>query len=413
METVICLSYHYPPFGGVAVQRVLRFSRYFHEFGFRCVVICAHPPKATSIPLDPQLLEDIPSQVEVHRLHTFEPECLHNHWSHPWDKIRRNFLKTFAAMLIPDDQALWIGPAARKAVELAARYRARALWATGPPFSSLLAGAKASRSSGVPLVADFRDDWTGLGILQERLSSGRLAKERALEQGLFRQARAVVTVTPGLVSDLSARSPYPERIHMLPNGFDPAHFSSAPPAASVGPKVIFYAGSLYPRREPGGLFQGWELLRQRSPELAAQLRFELAGPVSQDCRYYFEPSPPGVQHLGFLPHIEVRQRLQTAAANLVWLDPYISQQAYSGKLLEYFGVGRPILLLGPQGNPAAELLKESGLGVSLECGDAVGIAEALARLAQDQWECKPNLELIGRFDVRKQTRELVDLFLKL
>lgn len=407
---MVCLTYHYPPFGGVAVQRVLRFTRYFKEWGYRCLVVCAHPPRATSIPLDPELLEEIPEDIEVHRVHTLEPENLHNSWSYPWDKVRRNLFKTFAGLLIPDDQAFWIGPAARLAARLARQHQAQVLWATGPPFSTVLAGAQASQACGLPLVADFRDDWTGLAVLQNRLPPARLGKERKLEQEVFAQAQAVVTVTPGLVQDLSQRSPHPERIHLLPNGFDPAHFEALPWAEESARKVVFYAGSLYGRREPEGFFAAWKWLQDHHPEAGSKLAFHIAGPVSEDCRHLLEPPPPSVEVLGFLPHRQVRQRLSRAALNLVWLDPYLAQQAYSGKLLEYFGVGRPILMLGPPQSPAAQLLADSGLGLTLDNSDEQGIGQALIRLANENWGLQPDPSLIEQFNARQQTGRLVELF---
>lgn len=401
MPKVICLSYHYPPFGGVAVQRILRFTRYLSEQGFECHVICAQPPRAASVPLDPELLEEVPSQVCVHRLRTFEPECFINDWTHPWDKVRRNFLKIFASMLVPDDQAMWIDQAAAAAVKLAGQIQADVLLATGPPFSTLLAGQRASEISKLPLVVDFRDDWTLLRGNLNLLSAARQRREEELEQRVLATARGVLTVTPPLAEEMKARSPHPERVHLLPNGFDPEHFSGLA-GHPQGDGVVFSAGSLYARREPAGFFRAWDRFIQQG----GALRFELAGPVAEDCRHYFPAERADCRWLGFLPHREVRRRLVGASLNLAWLDPYLSVQSYTGKLLEYLGAGRPVLMLGAPQSAAAELLQKSGLGYTVPVDDEDAIVAALEKIARGDWQSHPDDSVIAPYNARQQVAEL-------
>lgn len=396
MPKLICLSYHYPPFGGVAVQRVLRFTRYLPAQGFDCHVICAEPVKAASVPLDPGLLKEVPSEVKVHRLRPFEPECFVNDWSRPWDKIQRNLFKMFAGILIPDDQAMWIDQAAGAAVRLAKEIKADALFATGPPFSTLLAGQRAAELAGLPLVVDFRDDWTLLRRNLKSLPAARQAREEALEQKVLSQASGVLTVTPPLAEEMKARSPHPERVHMLPNGFDPEHFATE---AGPGDGVLFYGGSLYPKREPESFFKAWDLYREHG----GQLRFELAGPVSEDCQHYFKPDRPDCRWLGFLPHQEYRRRLQSASLNLAWIDPYLSVQSYTGKLLEYLGARRPVLMLGNPECAAADLLHRSGLGITVPVHDVEAIVAAIEKIAREEWLPQPDDSVIAPFDARQQT----------
>ena len=404
MPKVICLSYHYPPFGGVAVQRILRFTRYLSEQQFECHVLCAEPARAASVPLDSELTAEVPSQVKVHRLRTFEPECFVNNWSHPWDKVRRNFLKLFAAMLVPDDQAMWIDRAAAAAIKLAREIRADVLFATGPPFSTLLAGQRAAEISKLPLVVDFRDDWTLLRRHLKTFPEARQRREEELEQKVLRTAAAVLTVTPPLAEEMKARSPFPERVHLLPNGFDPEHFSGVT-GSGEGDGVVFSAGSLYAKREPAGFFRAWERFHQGG----GKLRFELAGPVAKDCLGYFPADRSDCRWLGFLPHREVRRRLQAASLNLAWLDPYLSVQSYTGKLLEYLGAGRPVLMLGAPQSAAADLLHKSGLGFTVPVDDVDGIVEALEKIARGDWQAHPDDSVIAPFNARQQVAELATI----
>lgn len=60
----------------------------------------------------------------------------------------------------PDDAAGWLPFAVARALKLARERPIRALLATGPPFTTVVAGSLVARATGLPLVADFRDAWT-------------------------------------------------------------------------------------------------------------------------------------------------------------------------------------------------------------------------------------------------------------
>jgi hypothetical protein len=393
--TALLFSYHFPPFGGVPVQRVLRFARHLPKVGVRPVVICAQPPRAASVPLDPALLEELPPDLRVYRLKSFEPESFHNSWQHPWDKVRRNLLKTFAPWLIPDDQLLWAHYAGWRGARIAQAENAQVIWATGPPFSTLMAAAQASRKSKLPLVLDYRDDWTYIRRRRQSFAEERLVREEKLERAVFAQAKSTLTVTPNLVEDLRRRGA-PE-VHFVPNSFDPEHYQAQP----VQPGLLFSAGSFYPDRAPEGFFRCWG---------GRPLRLEVAGTLHQDCRHYFPEGRNDLCHLGFLPHQEVRRKLVQAQVNVLFLDPALADQAYMGKLLECFGAGRPILLLAPLDSPTAALLHETGLGRTVAQDDLEGIGKALDDIAAGNFEVEPRPEVIARFDIGRQVEQIASLF---
>ena len=376
------------------MQRVLRFARHLPREGVRPVVISARPPRAASVPLDPALLQEVAEDLTVYRLSSFEPECFHNSWQHPWDKIRRNLLKTVAPWLIPDDQLLWAYYAGWRGAQIARRERAEVIWATGPPFSTLLAAQMASRRTGLPLILDYRDDWTYIRRRRQSFPEARLVREEQLEKRIFAQARSTLSVTPNLVEDLRRRGA-PD-VHFLPNSFDPEHYQSRP----IEKGLLFSAGSFYPDRAPEGFFRSWG---------GRSLRFEVAGTLHVDCRHYFPPDRDDIRHLGFLPHQEVRRKLVEAEVNVLFLDPALADQAYMGKLLECFGAGRPILLLAPLDSPTAALLAETGLGRTVAQDDLEGIGRALDDIAAGRFHIDPHPEVIARFDIRCQTQQLAAL----
>ena len=407
MRTVIMLAYHFPPLGGVAVMRALRFSRYLQAFGYRPVVVSVEPSSRLPEPRDPGLLAELPSDLEVHRVPCLEPDNYADSWDFPADKIRRNLFKTFDFLLVPDDRALWIRPAARKAEKLAKRHRADLIWATAQPFSTLLAGLRASRASGVPLVADFRDDWTTSNADFRRNEPARQKKEEAMESALLAHASAVVSVTPGIVEALGRRCPDPAKVHLLVNGFDPAHFGQQ--AKAPDKFRLVHAGGIYKHRNPQVLF---DILRGLPEELRNQLECLFLGRVDRDSEAIFASAPAQVKSLGFQAHSVVRAHMQSADLNLLLLEnvPTVNW-LYTGKVFEYLGARRPILMLGPVHSPLADLVRESGLGRCREWTDTAGIGADILEAWRERAHPRPPCEeVITRYDARQQTRQLAELF---
>ena len=87
-----------------------------------------------------------------------------------------------------------------------------------------------------------------------------------------------------------------------------------------------------------------------------------------------------------------------------------SSEKLSGKCFEYLNMQKPILCLTVPGI-TADLLTESGLGVSVDPSDAAAIAAALRRLYAERAQAKPgNPEVVARFDRRRLTERLAVIF---
>src|SRR5690606_40220647 len=113
-----------------------------------------------------------------------------------------------------------------------------------------------------------------------------------------------------------------------------------------------------------------------------------------------------IRHPGYLPHRRVIDEL--LAADVLWMTIGKREGAESistSKLYEYFGAGKPILGLVPEGAARSELMRY-GAAETVEPGDIVGITAAVGRLYA---ACKrgdrprPTTEFGGEFDRRSLT----------
>ena len=410
------LSYHFPPLGGSGSMRVLRLSRYLPESGWRPIIVSV--AGGGREPRDPGLLDQVAPEVEVHRVRCLEPDDFSDSWQHPPQKVVRNLFKTLDFLLFPDDRALWVGPAVRRAVHLARSLQARAIWATGPPFSTLVAGLKVHQQTGLPLILDFRDDWTGFNSRFRTRRPARQAREEALERRCLEAASAVVSVTPGIVEALCQRRPEgvpAERFHLLPNGFDPAHFEGVPQATSPsGSFQIVHAGSLYSTRSPKPFLDGLRLwLAGCPPEVRARVRVLFMGRIEPTLEPLFQaPDLNGLlERIPFVPHSEALARVRGADLLLLVVDQVErADQIFTGKVFEYLGSGRPVLALVPPGSPLAEVLASSGVALLAPPDDPEGIRCALAQAwSRRDDPLRPDREVRSRYDARAQAGQLARL----
>jgi glycosyltransferase involved in cell wall biosynthesis len=87
---------------------------------------------------------------------------------------------------------------------------------------------------------------------------------------------------------------------------------------------------------------------------------------------------------------------------------------YPGKLFEYLASGKPVLLVGPEGE-AADLIRSTGSGLFIPADDVPSLARVLRDLsggvqAFRQGCFQPRPEMIARYERRALTRRLAAIF---
>jgi hypothetical protein len=75
MPKVLIITYYWPPSGGSAVLRWLKFTKYLREFGWEPVIYTPSNPEPQE--MDQSLLKDIPENLEVITSKIWEPYSLY------------------------------------------------------------------------------------------------------------------------------------------------------------------------------------------------------------------------------------------------------------------------------------------------------------------------------------------------
>ncbi|MFZ5585546.1 MAG: glycosyltransferase [Thermodesulfobacteriota bacterium] len=384
MRSLLFISYVFPPSGGAGVQRAVKFVKYLPAQGWRPVVVT---PARPSVPLrDPGLLGELPPEVVVRRLVSLEPDAPEGASTsgRAGGLSALGRLKALAGgLLFPDRHVLWLPTALPGALAAARRHQAQAVLVTAPPFSAFLLGWAVSRLAGLPLVLDFRDDWSGFfskGFAAQ--GGGRLwrALVRAAEGLCVGAAARVIGNTPEMTARLRRVHGGPaEKYVWIPNGYDPADFAflrhaPAPPPAGDGRLRLLYTGTVFGSHPLDDLWAGFARL---TPAERRRFVVTVVGRVVPG--QVVDPGLEGltVNLLPYEPHQAVVRRMAQADVLLLTLAGLPGLDAMvPAKLFEYLAVGRPVLAIAPFG-AAAKIVEATGAGAVVAPGDPAALAARL------------------------------------
>ena len=265
-----------------------------------------------------------------------------------------------------------------------------------PPLFLGFTGYYLSRLKGARWIFNVSDLWpegaVDLGIIQEGLAL-RLA--RRLEAFCYRKSFLVTGQSRGILGNIEQRFPDVET-HHLSNGVDPRLFHPQLAADRArfgipeGALVALYAGL-------HGVFQGLDQLLEAAHRLRDLENFRLVlvgdGPQKESLRA--EAACRGLDNVLFLdpqPRDAMPQLVASADISIACLKTKILG-AVPSKIYEAMGGAKPLMLVAE--GEAAQIVEETGCGLTVDPGDLEGLSAGLRRLAEDA-ELRRELGEAGR-----------------
>jgi glycosyltransferase involved in cell wall biosynthesis len=429
-KRVLFVAYLFPPVGGAGVQRVSKFVKYLPQHGWDCSVLTAANP---SVPLfDPSLTEDIPAVTVIRRASTWEPQYRfkklvstgsNNGQDHLGPRLaKKAFHRLSRFLLQPDPQVLWVPQAIRQGRQLLHELPHEAIMVTAPPFSAFFVGKALARQSGLPLVLDYRDEWTLSGSYWENRRvdwlSGRIQK--VMERRVLRSAQAVIATTRASAQTLDkirAKAGSHAQVSCIYNGFDPDDFFHFPTSTSKNgkPYRLAYVGTLWNLTSVEPLVRAVRRLVTQQP--VARDSFELCfigrrmkpqqelidGLKELNCRIVEFP---------YVEHRECMQLVRSADALCVLLsDLPGAERVVPAKIFEYLAARKPLLAISPPGE-VWDILRDYPAGAAFAPSDDEGIAQWLAKQIAGHEKKEPiyfNGWDPSRFGRDRQAQQLADL----
>lgn len=459
---VLLLAYFFPPYSGSGAQRTLKFAKFLPHYDVDVTVLCAtrHDYVSAGDALDESLLAELPSNVRIARVPSHRPFRL--------ERLVGRFYgrKMYRACVRPDVYRSWRRGATRRVEELHRDTPFDVLYASGPPWTGLLAAADAAGAlAGLPLVLDFRDPWTQLEYVTW---SSRLhfASDKRMERYVLGSATAIICNTNIWREKLLKVHKWLDsrRVHVIPNGYDEDDFGPVPPKRRArvpgSPLKLAFVGSFWSmaaskltssrrgllsrtksavkglsRRmwraiaysPPGSvdvathspyyLLHAVKKVLERNPQLGIHvyLTRTLGNPYAEEL----------VDSLGLKDHVDLLGNLPHAEgvalmkeADLLFLPlgrpkDGIAMGAASGKIFEYLASGTPILAAVPTGE-CANIISRTRSGYVVDPVDTNGMSKLLETLtiqhSQGGTAHDPDWEAIRCYERRVLTRQLVGVF---
>lgn len=352
--------------------RTLKFSRYLLQFGWTPVVLTA--PGTVYPSTDPTLLAEVPPEVEVHRA-----------WCADATRLFSVAGRYPGLVAIPDRYSTWWLPGVIAGCRLIKSRGCTAIFSTSPLPTAHLIAMTCKRLCGTPWVADFRDPW-----IEDRQYSGfsasRDALERRLERGVLRSADRVTATTPQLRNELLARHSNldPERVAVIPNGYDEEDFAELPPAGSPPAFDLVHTGLVTDAyRSPIPLLRAVrQLIGDASiPEDRIAITFYGGGAYLSSAPFMDAVTTLGLTRVVHVhdrvPYAQSLEKIRSAAILLLLQGGRDTSTLIPAKAFEYIRAGRPILALTEPDGATADLVVTSDAGRVVKLEDVEGIKDGL------------------------------------
>lgn len=398
MKRVLVLAYHFPPEGGPAVQRVLKFVKYLPENGYQPVVLTAKHPLPVR---DASLLAELPSGVRVHRIMDWAA-WMPSFWRRAVG--RRRF---------PDRHISWRKTAVRRAVRIVREEGIDLLFASSPPHSVQVIASEIADRTGIPWVADLRDEWSHDPVY----CRGQEERHRETEIRTLAASRAVVTVTPGWKTNFSRTLGIRIPVHFIPNGYDPADFSGMRRRPPEHGRVLrlLYSGRISSKHSPKEFLDALRGEFHRHPEWRDRIEIRIMGSDgNRRALLGRRDLEDRVKFVPYRPHAECIRTLEEADVLLLLATSGMQSEALPGKLYEYMATGKPILAVLSGHGEIARMLQRYGNAYAGFLSSPGSVGRAIHRLMTDWRDGQPGKpvrwDAVRRYDRRRQTAELARVF---
>lgn len=264
------------------------------------------------------------------------------------------------------------------------------VFATSTPLTVGVPGYLAGLLTGAPFVFEVRDLWPEapiqMGVIKRHGPLGTVAK--MLERFLYRHAKEVVALSPGMAAGVVAEGVPCEHVHMVPNSSDLDLFTPGPRDRKLVNRyglahkfVVGYAGAIGPSNAvEDNVPEAARILRDRGRD---DIVFVIAGDGKSLSDLESRTADlPNVKIIGSLPKSEVPLITRTADVLMVlFADKPILATNSPNKLFDGLATGRPMIVNSD--GWTREIVEDNECGFYVPPEDGEALANTIEKLAAD------------------------------
>ncbi len=417
MKKVLIIAYYWPPSGGSGVQRWLKFSKYLPTFNWQPIIYTPENPDFSI--QDLSLEKDIPKEATVLKRPIWEPYSWYKKFlksskakvsnSGVVDTNSKSFFNYIANWIrgnifIPDPKVYWVKPSVKYLKEYLKQNRIDVIISTGTPHSMHLIPLALCKELDIPWIADFRDPWSQLDMLDNyHITKSNKKKYQELERAVLKSADVSITTSWTWANDFKKLGA--NRVETITNGYDASDFRQT--SIKSEKFVISHFGLMNHLRSPKQFFNALDEASKMNASLLEDLEIHLGGTIDPNIRKEIESYQElkdKVVFYDYLSHPEVIQWYHKSSILLLLLFNSESGKGnIPGKVFEYLATQKPIIAFGPHKGDAYQIMEEtSNSYFEYDQVDIISLKENILSIYED-W--KSGKESENKEDIESYSRE--------
>ena len=251
--------------------------------------------------------------------------------------------------------------------------------------------------SSVNFIADFRDPWANNRISYgiSDLNQKRLHEEKHLESSVFESFDYLICVDTIHETYIKGLNINPNKIKVIPNGFDPEDFSNIDTKKKQNSRInIVFTGSLYSKALTH--LEALYKLLLGDKDLKQEFVFNFYGAIPKEAHYLFDNNALQSTLIfhGEVSLKEVGEKIVTSDLAMLFLTDDLNYTK-STKFYEYIHLRKKIAVFSKYG-PISQYIVNNKIGYSIEPRN---IRESLLKIKKDYH--KDNLNVPQDYSIEK------------
>lgn len=377
MKKILIITRDFPPYSGRGnVLRILKFAKYFPEFGWQPFLIAERKNEIE----DSYLLEQLPTSVKIKYVFTETPQMRKNRYKElikdekypALDRLKFLLFRTIGYNLYslyqyyfmaPDLGLFWAKKTLTAAVDWHKEEKFDLFLTSGPPFSTFRIGIDLKDILNIPWVADFRDMWVGNPIYQQFSKSVINFQNLKIENKVIRKSDLVVLTTEPMQKVYSKRYPaQSKKMLTITNGYDSEDYQGNQLEKKFTDKLHFvYSGTIAGKQIPTQFFKGLVKAIEKNDEIKNQVQINFIGKFNYRDNVMFQKVSSQISLEGILSHQSALQKMSEADVFLLLINPTGGETMMTTKIFEYLAFNKLIFAVSIP-CAATELIKETNTG---------------------------------------------------
>lgn len=410
-RTVLIIAYYFPPLGLSGVQRIVKFTKYLPEYGWKPIILTETP--SSFYAFDETLFKDL-ENPEISVFRTPPKKGISEEQKPKTVKLPSYLIQTLGRKFLqtiyqPDSKAKWFKRAVALGSNILKKHKVDVILATAPPYTDFLVAKKLSEKFNIPYIIDYRDPWVDnpFNFYATPFHKSHAIK---LEREVLTQTEKVIVVSRHIKELLVKRYGFLSHndVMIIPHGYDPDDFEEFKNVKPNPAKfTITHAGVFQDNRTPKYFFQALSDFLKKKPEAKRTLEARFVGIMRKSHQKMIKKYglTENTVSTGYVSHPENIKHLMES--DVLWF--MLKDLARSpGKLYEYFGAAKPILASVPDG-VMRKLALDTKAAIATAPDDVYAIEQAIETF-YNLWKNnnlpKPKEEYIEQFNRRKLAGDL-------